>query len=169
MRNFHLKEFRQESRENTLKEAEVSIARYCAYQERTVLQVKGKLELMGIGSEDAKHIINKMISEDFINEQRFAIAYTLGKLNQNKWGRKKISYMLYEKGLNYTMIENAFANFGEDKYIDLIKNLVRRKWRELKDTPVYIKKNKIARFLIAKGFESELIWNIINREFSGKK
>ena len=36
----------------------------------------------------------------------------------------------------------------------------------LKDIPVYIKKNKIARFLIAKGFESELIWNIIARECS---
>ena len=166
MRESDFNQLSHELNKKNLKRAEVSIARYCTYQERTIMQVREKLESMGISGEDSVNIINKMISDGFINEQRYAIAFTLGKLNQNKWGRIKISHVLRQKGINNILIESAFSDFGEDKYKDLIKKLVRRKSQELKDIPVYIKKNKIARFLIAKGFESELIWNIIARECS---
>jgi regulatory protein len=168
MSKFKVKKSDIESGDN-LKDAEISIARFCAYQERTILQVRDKLKLMGISLEDSEQIVLKMNSEGFINEQRYANAFTLGKLNQNKWGRLKISYTLRQKGITEEMIGKAFSDYGEDKYLELIKKLARRKFQELKGIPDIARKNRIARFLTSKGFENELIWDTLKREFSRKK
>jgi len=146
----------------SIRNAEASISRYCAYQERTVNQVNEKLKSMNISEEDSGTIISKLISEGFINEQRFAIAYTLGKLNQNKWGRLKISHNLKAHGISGEHIEYAFSQYGEDRYRELAFRLIGKKLREIKDKDPHIIKQKAAKYMIVKGFESNIVWAILN-------
>ena len=139
------------------------MARYCSYQERTVNQVQEKLAGKNIDATDSERIIEKLKQEGFINEERFAVSYMLGKFRQNKWGRNKIRYALRNKGIEDRLIENAAGMIDEDEYDTLLRKIILKKAGEIKSEP-YVKKNKIANFLIGKGFEPELVWGIIREE-----
>ncbi len=145
-------------------EAEAAIARYCSYQERTLGEVKKKLGLMNIGGPAADELIRRMLDEGFINEQRYADAYVRGKLNQDKWGRLKVSYSLSKKGISQDLIDLSFDQYGEDKYRELAVKLIRKKYNATRDKDRFLKKQKTARFMISKGFESRLVWDILNEE-----
>ena len=149
--------------ENKIKSAEVAMARYCSFQERTVNQVREKLAGKGIDARNTKIIIEKLIHEGFLNEERYAISYMLGKFHQNKWGRIKIRYSLRNKGIDERTIENAIRHIDENEYVALIRKLIKKKAAEIKSEP-YVKKNKIANFLIGKGFEADFVWRIIREE-----
>ncbi|MEQ8925876.1 MAG: RecX family transcriptional regulator, partial [Fulvivirga sp.] len=83
------------------KEAKLKAADYCAYQERSQQQVRDKLYTYGLYSEDVERILSELITENFINEERFAIAYAGGKFRVKKWGRNKIL-----QGLNQHRVSN---------------------------------------------------------------
>jgi regulatory protein len=149
--------------ENKIKSAEKAMARFCSYQERTVNQVREKLSLRKIDPVDAERIINKLIGEGFINEERFAVSYMLGKFRQNKWGRNKIRYAMRGMGIDNRLIDKAAGAIDEEEYGFQLRKIIRKKAGESKLDP-YVKKNKIANFLIGKGFESDLVWGIIKEE-----
>ena len=69
------------------KTAQLKLANFCAYQERSQQEVREKLVKMGISSDDLEDIIVFLISENFLNEERFAIAYAGGKFRVKHWGK----------------------------------------------------------------------------------
>jgi regulatory protein len=154
--------------ENKIKAAEAAMARYCSYQERTVNQVMEKLAGKNIDDRNSGKIIEKLVQEGFINEERYAVSFMLGKFRQNKWGKNKIRYALRNKGIDDRLIELAAEQIDSDEYSEQIRTLVRKKASEIKSEP-YVKKNKIANFLIGKGFEPDLVWGIIREEIKNLK
>ena len=150
---------------NKIKSAEAAMARYCSYQDRTINQVREKLAGRSIDTHNSEIIIEKLINEGFINEERYAISYMLGKFHQNKWGRNKIRYLLLNQGIAERFIENAAGQIDEEEYDTQIRKMIRKKAGEIKSER-YVKKNKIANFLIGKGFEPDLVWGMIREEFS---
>lgn len=78
-------------------EAYTKITKWCAYQERAQQEVRDKLYDFGLNKEEVEQLLTRIISEGFVNEERFAISFANGKLNQLGWGRVKISYALKAK------------------------------------------------------------------------
>lgn len=148
---------------NKIKTAEAAMARFCSYQERTINQVREKLAGRNIDAINSQLIIEKLIDEGFINEERYAISYMLGKFRQNKWGRNKIRYSLRNKGIDERLIEIAAGEIDEEEYYSQLKKMILKKAKEIK-SEAYVKKNKIANFLIGKGYEPDLVWGIIRKE-----
>src|SRR5579871_6478535 len=75
------------------------IYRYCAYQERSHREVKNKLFEYGLYSNQVDEIVSRLITEGFLNEERFAKAFAGGKFRMLKWGRIKIEQELEREGL----------------------------------------------------------------------
>jgi len=78
----------------TPQQARQTIKQYCAYQERSHFEVKTALCSHGLTIGEADEIIAELISEDYLNEERFARAFARGKFRMKKWGRVKIRYEL---------------------------------------------------------------------------
>ena len=76
------------------KAAYVKAEHYCAYQERSQQEVRDKLYEWGLWPDAVENIISELISNNFLNEERFAKAYAQGKFNQKGWGRIKIKQAL---------------------------------------------------------------------------
>ena len=77
------------------------------------------------------------------------------------WGRNKIVYILKQKNISSYCIDQALKEIDEDEYKNEIIRQINKKSRQISGKK-YIVKNKIARFLITKGFETELVWSLIN-------
>jgi regulatory protein len=138
------------------------IKQYCAYQERCHREVKEKLLSYGIYKNDAEEIISKLIEENYLNEERFAILFAGGKCRVKQWGKMKIKYELKQKGISEYCIKKALKNIDADDYEATLKKLAEQKLKILKsEKNIFIKKGKLQDFLFRRGFETDLITAIV--------
>lgn len=145
------------------KEALIKAANFCAYQERTQDEVRERLKGWGIYGDDAEEIIVRLIEENFINEERFSKIYAGSKFRVKQWGRLKIKYELKMRGLSEYNIRKGLGEIADDDYEETIRELVEKKAHELRhEKQKLVVKQKIARFVIGKGFESDLVWKAIS-------
>lgn len=139
------------------------MARYCAYQERCHSDVKRKLFDLGFGGSLLDEIISDLISNDFLNEQRFASEFVIGKFKNLKWGRIKITNELSKKGVPKRIISHALEEIEERSYQKVLHELALKKWATLPGRQSLKKKAALQRYLVAKGFEGELVRIASNR------
>lgn len=131
---------------------------YCAYQERCHKEVKEKLYGFGLTTNEVEASISALIEENYLNEERFAIAYAGGKFRMKQWGRQKIKYSLQQKQVSSYCIKKALALIDEDAYMATLQKELEARKKLLKgEKNIFIKKRKISDYLQQKGFELSLI------------
>jgi regulatory protein len=132
---------------------------YCAYQERCHSEVKEKLYSLGVWKRDHDEIIATLIEENYLNEERFAMAYAGGKFRVKHWGRVKIKYELKQKQISDYCIKKALKQIDEEEYLRVLDKLAKEKYASLKNEQYLIRKKKTTGYLIQRGFEPQLIIN----------
>jgi regulatory protein len=142
---------------------------FCAYQERCQQEVRTKIHEWGIYENDAENIIVQLISDGFLNEERFAKTFASGKFRIKKWGRRKIVAALKIKNISAYCIKSAISNIDEEEYLQTLQELIDKKWKELKGHASIIKSNKTATYAISRGFESEYVWEVLKKMEAEKK
>jgi regulatory protein len=141
--------------------AKAKIAKYCAYQERAHSEVTQKLYSYGLYSGQVEEILAWLISENYLNEERFAIAFAGGKFRIKKWGKIKIRQHLKLKKVSEYSINKAVALIDEEDYLRILEQLIRRKWDSVVDGNDFETRHKVAQFVISKGYEPEIVWQLI--------
>jgi len=149
----------------TKEQALQKLKQYCAYQERCHREVKEKLYALGVWKRDHDEIIATLIEENYLNEERFAIAYAGGKFRIKGWGRVKIKYELKQKRVREYCIKKALKQIDESNYIDKLTKLAIEKYQSLKGEQYLIRKKKTIDYLVGRGFELDLI-NFVISELS---
>ena len=144
--------------------ASEKLKKYCAYQERSHQEVVDKLYKLGLYKSQVDEILLELIQDDFLNEERFAEAFVSGKFRIKRWGRVKIKSHLKQKNISDYCIKKGMEVIDEAEYLETLNYWVERKTREIKEADTFKKKGKIASFLIQKGFESFLIWEVLNEK-----
>ncbi|HLV40910.1 MAG TPA: regulatory protein RecX [Brumimicrobium sp.] len=142
-------------------EAKQKIEAWCAYQDRCHSEVYKKLRDYGMDDEDTNALISHLISFQFLDEQRFAESFVSGKHRIKKWGKNKIIAHLKQKNIPKRCIDDAIKTIDEELYLEHLRNLAARKWKEKKGSTFEIKV-KVQRFLVGKGYEFELIYNVLD-------
>ncbi|MEC3879786.1 regulatory protein RecX [Parapedobacter sp. 10938] len=135
---------------------------YCAYQERSQQEVRDKLYHWGLYRDDVEQVIAELITDGFLNEERFAFAYASGKFRMNGWGKYKIKQGLKQKAVSPLLIRAALGALDGQEYRDKLLDLLRAKAGQEKEKDPYKRKNKLVRYALGKGYESELIFELLN-------
>lgn len=148
----------------TKEQAIQKLKHYCAYQERCHSEVREKLYKLGIWKKDHGEIIASLIEENYLNEERFAIAFAGGKWRMKQWGRVKIKYELKQKQVSDYSIKKALKQITEEEYRDVLNNLAKEKYSHLKNEQYLVRKKKTMDYLLQKGFEPELINKVLGKE-----
>jgi regulatory protein len=148
----------------TPEQALQKLKHYCAYQERSHNEVREKLYSLGVWKKDHDHIIANLIEQDYLNEERFAIAFAGGKFRIKQWGRVKIKHELKQKGVGEYSIKKAMKQISEEDYWAVLKKLADEKYMSLKSEQYLIRKKKTMDYLVQRGFEIELIKKAIDAE-----
>jgi len=125
---------------------------FCAYQERSSFEVIEKLKRMGAEDGEILQVLNALIDAKFLDDERFAKAYAVGKLRIKHWGVNKIKQGLQLKRIDRELIAIA-AMYDEENYIGILQQVAQRKWQELhKEKDPWMRKQKLFRFLASRGF-----------------
>ncbi|WP_270090136.1 regulatory protein RecX [Sphingobacterium sp. SYP-B4668] len=136
---------------------------YCAYQERSQQEVRDKLYEWGQHQEDVEKIIGELITDNFLNEERFALAYASGKFRMKAWGLNKIKQGLTFKKVSTPLIKIALSSIEEDDYLKKLDDILLKKVSTLKDQNPYILTNKLVQYAVSRGFESSLVYDWIHK------
>ena len=150
-------------------EAYLKACNYCAYQERLQEEVREKLKTLKIKNEEIEEIISDLITNNFLNEERYAKAYAGGKYRIKKWGRLKIIRNLEGKGVSAYCIKKGIAEIEDNDYLETLYKLLLSKKDHIAEENIFILKNKLSVYTIGKGYEPELVWDAINKIFSNTK
>lgn len=148
----------------TKEQALQKLKHYCGYQERSHSEVKEKLYSLGVWKQDHDELISSLIEENYLNEERFAIAFARGKFRMKQWGRVKIKYELKQKQVSEYCIKKALKEIDEEEYSMLLKKLATEKYASLKSEQYMVRKKKTMDYLMQKGFEMELIKQAIAKD-----
>jgi regulatory protein len=155
-----------EGKKITPAEGLIRIYRFCAYQERSHLEVKNKLFSFGLWEDAVNEILSRLIVEGFLNEERFAKAFTGGKFRIKKWGKNKIIHALEGKGLTETCIQRGLMEIEDPDYKKTLIEIIRKKLDRTHQSNQFRKREIVARYAIAKGFEPEFVWQVVKSVIS---
>ncbi|HEK19514.1 MULTISPECIES: regulatory protein RecX [unclassified Mucilaginibacter] len=134
---------------------------YCAYQERAQQEVRDKLYEWGLWTDAVELIISNLISENFLNEERFAKAYTQGKFNQKGWGKIKIKQGLKQKGVSAILIKKALQIIDVDAYYHKLKLLIDKKTATINEKVAFKRRYKLQQYALSRGYETDIIAEVL--------
>jgi regulatory protein len=151
------------SKQLTKEQALQKLKHYCGYQERSHYEVRQKLFDLGIWKKDHDEIVASLIENEYLNEERFAIAFAGGKFRIKQWGRVKIKYELKQKQVSEYSIKKALKQIDEGEYRETLTKLAAEKYASLKGEQYMVRRKKTMDYLLARGFEITLITDEIGR------
>lgn len=152
---------------NAIKETDIlkKACSYCIYQERTQAEVREKLKTWNVSRERSEELIAWLITENFINESRYARQFAGGKFRVKKWGKKKIIYELKAKGITPNCIKEALSEISDEEYFHTLRELARRKTESLaSETPPLMIRKKTTAYLLMKGYEPEYVRDVLAQD-----
>lgn len=138
--------------------------KYCVYQERSQQETRDKLYSWGMYRNEVENIISQLIDHGFIKEERFAVAYAGGKFRIKKWGKIKIVKGLKAKNVSEPLIKLALREINDHDYRLTLSKVIASKEKLVKETDPFKRKYKIASYAISRGFEAELVWQMLSEE-----
>ncbi|GAB1448757.1 regulatory protein RecX [Bacteroidota bacterium] len=145
----------------SFQEAKVKLARFCAYQERCHQEVLEKMADLGQYGEERDELLLWLIEENYLNEERFAIAFAGGKFRVLGWGKLRIQRELKLRNISDYCIRKALQELEEGPYLETLNQELQKKWNATKTSDARVKAAKVASYLISRGFEPELVWQAI--------
>ncbi|MBC7743906.1 MAG: RecX family transcriptional regulator [Flavobacterium sp.] len=145
----------------TKEQAALKAEGYCVYQERSQQEVRNKLYEWGLHQSDTEQIITKLIENNFINEERFALAFTLGKFRIKGWGKLKIKQALKQKKVIDKLIHKSLSKIDDEDYLNKLLQILTKKSALLQEKDAFKKHYKLTQFAAYKGFERDLIIDLL--------
>ena len=133
------------------------IQSYCQYQERCIKEVKNKLYSFKVSSQLVENIVEYLIDNDYLNEERYTKMFIQGKLRIKKWGRIKLKYELRLKGIEIKIINKHINQIIEEEYIKCFNEFSTNKIKFLKGSTDQ-KKRSFINYFTYRGWENDLIY-----------
>ena len=147
----------------TKTEALIKLQKYCAYQDRCHQEVRYKLLSLKVYGDELEEVIADLISEKFLDEERFACSYARGKFGIKKWGRMRIIRELKKRAISDYCIRKAMKEIDADDYLIALDNIMEKKLASLKTDNEYERKQKLVNYAFSRGYESDLAWEAVNK------
>ncbi|NDV57177.1 regulatory protein RecX [Bacteroides sp. 519] len=142
-------------KEITEKEALGKMASYCSLSEHCRSEVEEKLRKWELDDESIQRIIQTLVEENYLNEERYCESFIHDKLFFNKWGKLKLAQALYFKRIPDKIIRKYLDKIDEEEYLEILSKLIEAKQKTIKAKNDYEFKAKLMRFAYSKGFDSE--------------
>ncbi|MHB9148061.1 MAG: regulatory protein RecX [Candidatus Amoebophilus sp.] len=138
--------------------AKQKLSHYCSYQERSKAEVLSKLQTYkDLSPAEAEQIVQELITENFLNEDRYISSFVHGKFSLKKWGKLKIYHTLVSKQINPQSIRQTLSHIPDEAYQQTIQDLIYKKLATLKAPINAVIQKKVVNYLLQKGYEHELI------------
>ena len=134
---------------------------YCRYQQRCESEIKEKLFELGINRKDHDELVNGLVKENCVSDERFAKAFVSGRFKLKQWGRRRILKGLKEKRVSDEITQKALEQINIKEYMAVLNKLAKERFASLKNEQYLVRKKKTLDYLMQKGYEVDLIKEVV--------
>lgn len=138
------------------------VAALCSKAEKCVFDVEKKLTQWEIPQSEIDEIVDYLIKEKFIDQERFVRYYIKDKLTFNGWGKQKVKFQLQQKKIDMSLFQQLWEEVDQDQYQEHLENLLKKKRKSIKDTDIWAVKQKLMRFAAGRGFQMDEIYSALD-------
>ena len=129
----------------------------CARGEHSSGEMLEKMRRWDVDDEAQARIMQRLINERYVDDERFARAFVNDKIKYNQWGSRRIEQALWQKGIDKETRQAVLAEIDDEQYLEVLRPLLKTKARSVKANSEYERQMKLARFAIGRGFTFNLI------------
>ena len=135
----------------------MQLASLCANSEHCQYEMLEKMRKWGLDDEEQARIMQRLVSERYVDDRRYARAFALDKIRYNKWGRRKVEQALWLKRIDKEIQQEVLDEIDETEYLQVLAPLIKSKQQSLGDCSIYENKCKLIRFALSRGFSMKQI------------
>lgn len=139
------------------KDALLRLSALCAQGEHCQWEMTEKLRKWEIGDEAQARIMERLVKDRYVDDERFARAFVLDKIRYNKWGRRKVEQALYQKHIADDIRRRTLDDVSDEEYLKVLQPLLKQKRRSTKAASDYEMNQKLIRFALGRGFTFDII------------
>ena len=156
-------------KEMTEQEAYLQLAALCAQAEHCQQEMRDKMRRWELDETVQNRIIDRLIKERYVDDERYARAFVKDKIRYNKWGRRKVQQALWKKRIDADIQQRVLDGIDEKEYVDILRPLLKQKRKTTKAENDYELNRKLVRFALSRGFDFSIIrqcMDVEEEEFS---
>lgn len=144
-------------KEMTEQEAYLQLATLCAQAEHCEQEMRDKMKRWEIDETAQNRIIDRLVKERYIDNERYARAFVKDKIRYNKWGMRKVQQALWMKRIDNDIQQRVLDEIDEKEYLDVLRPLLKQKRKSTKAANDYELNQKLVRFALGRGFTFDII------------
>ena len=148
----------------TEQEAYLQLAALCAQAEHCQQEMRDKMRRWELDETVQNRIIDRLIKERYVDDERYARAFVKDKIRYNKWGRRKVQQALWQKRIDADIQQRVLDEIDEKEYLDVLRPLLKQKRKNIRAASDYELNQKLARFALSRGFTFDLIRQCMDKE-----
>ena len=151
-------------KQKTETDAYLTLAALCAQAEHCQHEMLEKMRRWELPEEEQARVMQRLISERYVDDERYARAFVKDKVRYNKWGRRKVEQALWQKNLDEDIRQQVLDEVDDDEYLSVLKPLLQQKRRSTKAANDYELNQKLVRFALSRGFTFDIIRQCLHVE-----
>lgn len=125
----------------------------CSRSEHCSSELVAKMRTWKLSPDDIEAVIYSLRRRQFVDDSRFARAFVRDKYRFNRWGRIKIRMELSAKKISAELIDEAMEEIDENVYQERLESLLASKINRIHDDDPRIRRQKILRAAVSRGYE----------------
>ena len=141
----------------TEQEAYLQLAAICAQAEHCQQEMRDKMRRWELDETVQNRIVQHLVKERYVDDERYARAFVKDKIRYNKWGRRKVQQALWQKRIDADIQQRVLDEIDEKEYLDVLRPLLKQKRKTIRAASDYERDQKLARFALGRGFTFDLI------------
>ena len=155
-------------KQKTEQEAYLTLAALCAQAEHCQWEMVEKMRKWEIPEEAQARIMERLVKERYVDDERFARAFAKDKVRYNKWGRRKVEQALWQKHIDEDIRKNVLNEIDDEEYLSVLRPLLKQKRKSKKAQNDYELNQKLMRFALGRGFTFDIIKQCVDVEDEGE-
>lgn len=146
----------------TEQEAYLRLAALCAQAEHCEYEMQENMRRWEIADDAQARVMQRLITERYVDDERFARAFANDKVKYNKWGRRKVEQAMWLKHIAEDIRQRVLDSIDDEEYIAILRPLLQQKRRSVKAHNDYELRQKLIKFAIGRGFTMDIIKQCIS-------
>jgi len=151
-------------RQKTEQEAYLTLSALCAQAEHCQWEMTEKMRRWELTEEAQARVMQRLVSERYVDDERYARAFVKDKVRYNKWGRRKVEQALWQKHIDESVRQQVLDEVDDDEYISILRPMLQQKRKSTKASSDYELNGKLIKFAMSRGFTMDIIKHCINVE-----
>ena len=148
----------------TEQEAYLTLAAVCAQAEHCQWEMLEKMRRWEVPEEAQARVMQRLVKERYVDDERYARAFVKDKIRYNKWGRRKVDQALWQKHIDENIRKRVLDEVDDDEYLKVLRPLLKQKRKSTKANSDYELNQKLMRFALGRGFTFDIISQCIDVE-----